>query len=150
MIVRRLCELGKKLSTAESCTGGLLANRITNVPGASDVFLEGFVTYADKAKISSLGVPAQLIKEYGAVSDPVVRVMAEGALKKKGSDFAIGITGIAGPTGGTPEKPAGTVFLSLASRGKSTESRCECFPTDRETFKQMAAQAALDMLRREI
>jgi nicotinamide-nucleotide amidase len=150
VVVKRLTELQKTLSLAESCTGGLLADRITNVPGASAVFLEGFVTYSNNAKIRTVGVPANLIKTHGAVSDPVARAMAEGAADKTGTDFGIGITGIAGPSGGTPEKPTGTVFIAVAARGIQTECRKEFFPTDRETFKQLATQVALDMLRLRI
>ena len=147
VVVNRLTELQKSLALAESCTGGLLANRITNVPGASLVLLEGFVTYSNDAKIRSVGVPEDLITTYGAVSEPVARAMAEGAAAKTGADFGIGITGIAGPSGGTPEKPTGTVFVALTERGVQTECRKETFPTDRETFKQLASQLALDMLR---
>ena len=147
VVVRRLAELKKTLAVAESCTGGLLANRITNVPGASVVFLEGFVTYSNDAKMRSVDVPATLIASHGAVSDPVARAMAEGALARAEASFGIGITGVAGPSGGTPEKPAGTVFVALAERGAQTECLKEFFPTDRVTFKQLASQAALDMLR---
>ena len=150
VVVNRLTELQKTLALAESCTGGLLANRITNVPGASLVLLEGFVTYSNDAKIRSVGVPEDLITTYGAVSEPVARAMAEGAAVKTGADFGIGITGIAGPSGGTPEKPTGTVFVALTERDVRTECRKEIFPTDRETFKQLASQLALDMLRLRI
>ncbi len=150
VVVRRLAELKKTLAVAESCTGGLLANRITNVPGASVVFLEGFVTYSNNAKMRSVDVPATLIASHGAVSDPVARAMAEGALARAEASFGIGITGVAGPSGGTPEKPAGTVFVALAERGAPTECLKEFFPTDRVTFKQLASQAALDMLRGRI
>jgi competence/damage-inducible protein CinA-like protein len=150
VVVNRLTELRKTLALAESCTGGLLANRITNVPGASLVLLEGFVTYSNDAKIRSVGVPEDLITTYGAVSEPVARAMAEGAAVKTGADFGIGITGIAGPSGGTPEKPTGTVFVALTERDVQTECRKEIFPTDRETFKQLASQLALDMIRLRI
>jgi nicotinamide-nucleotide amidase len=150
VVVRRLTELKKNLAVAESCTGGLLANRITNVPGASLIFVEGFVTYSNEAKIRSLAVPVELIASHGAVSAPVAQAMAEGAMAKTGADFGIGVTGIAGPSGGTPEKPNGTVFIAVAERGAETECRQEFFPTDRETFKQLASQTALDMLRLKI
>lgn len=150
VVVSRLTSLQRTLAIAESCTGGLLANRITNVPGASFVFLEGFVTYSNDAKIRSLDVPESLLALHGAVSDPVARAMAEGAAAKTGADFGVGITGIAGPSGGTPEKPVGTVFIAVAGRGVATECRREIFPTDRETFKQLASQVALDMLRLRI
>ena len=150
VVVKRLTDLRKTLALAESCTGGLLANRITNVPGASLVLLGGFVTYSNDSKISCAGVPQDLIAAHGAVSKPVAQAMAEGAAEKTGADFGIGITGIAGPTGGTPDKPAGTVFIAVSERGAETECRREFFPTDRETFKQLASQAALDMLRLRI
>ncbi|MGA7395666.1 MAG: CinA family nicotinamide mononucleotide deamidase-related protein [Terrimicrobiaceae bacterium] len=150
VVVKRLTDLQKTLALAESCTGGLLANRITNVPGASLILLGGFVTYSNDSKISCAGVPQDLIAAHGAVSKPVAQAMAEGAAEKTGADFGIGITGIAGPTGGTPEKPAGTVFIAVSERGAGTECRKEFFPTDRETFKQLASQAALDMLRLRI
>jgi nicotinamide-nucleotide amidase len=150
VVVSDLTRLQMTLAVAESCTGGLLASRITNVPGASMVFLEGFVTYSNEAKIRSLNVSESLLAKQGAVSDPVARAMAEGAAAKSGADFGVGITGIAGPSGGTPEKPVGTVFIAVARRGVATECRREIFPTDRETFKQLASQVALDMLRLRI
>ena len=128
VVVKRLTELQKTLALAESCTGGLLANRITNVPGASLVLLEGFVTYSNDAKIRSVDVPEDLIPAHGAVSEPVARAMAEGAAAKTGADFGIGITGIAGPSGGTREKPNGTVFVALTERDVRTECRKEIYP----------------------
>ena len=150
IVVSRLRELQKSVSTAESCTGGLLAHRLTNVPGASEVFPAGFVTYSNAEKTRALDVPADQIAEHGAVSEPVARAMAEGALQKTGADFALSLTGIAGPSGGSDEKPVGTVFLALAERGAATICRRDLFPTDRETFKELATQTALDMLRRRI
>ncbi|HRJ71332.1 MAG TPA: competence/damage-inducible protein A [Terrimicrobiaceae bacterium] len=150
VVVGRLRELGKTVALAESCTGGLLAHRLTNVPGASEILHEGFVTYSNAAKIRNLGVPAALIAEHGAVSDPVARAMAEGVRAGADADFGIGITGIAGPGGGTSEKPVGLVHIALARRDGTTASRAENFPTDRETFKQLATQTALDLLRREL
>ncbi|HEY5741106.1 MAG TPA: competence/damage-inducible protein A [Terrimicrobiaceae bacterium] len=150
VVVSRLTLLGKTLTVAESCTGGLLANRLTNVPGASAVFREGFVTYSNEAKIRNLDVEENLLSTYGAVSEPVARAMAEGAAVKAGADFGIGITGVAGPAGGTSEKPVGTVFIALAEHNIATECRREFFPSDRETFKQLASQVALDMLRLRI
>jgi nicotinamide-nucleotide amidase len=150
VVVARLRDLGRSVAVAESCTGGFLAHRITNVPGASEIFFAGYVTYANQAKTDSVGVPADLIAEHGAVSEPVARAMAEGAAARAGADFGIGITGIAGPGGGTEEKPVGTVFIALAERGKETICSRELFPTDRETFKQLTTQTALDMLRLRI
>ena len=150
VVVSRLTHVRKTLAAAESCTGGLLANRITNVPGASLLVLEGFVTNSNEAKMRTINVPERLLALHGAVSDPVARAMAEGAAEKTDADFGLGITGIAGPAGGTIEKPVGTVFIALAERGVTTECRRELFPTDRETFKQLATQTALDMLRLRI
>ena len=149
-VVTKLRELRRTLATAESCTGGLLANRITNVPGASEIFGAGWVTYANEVKSAQLGVEAALIAEHGAVSKQVALRMAEGARDAAGADFALATTGIAGPGGGTEEKPAGTVFLALAERGEPTIAWREFFPTDRETFKQLATQAALNALRKRL
>ena len=114
-----LISTGKTLATAESCTGGLIAHTLTNVPGASDWFLGGVIAYANKAKTAFLGVPASLINKHGAVSTPVARAMAQGARKRFKTDFAIATTGIAGPTGGTKEKPVGLVFIAVASAKKT-------------------------------
>jgi nicotinamide-nucleotide amidase len=150
LVVHRLAALGKTLATAESCTGGGLANKITNIPGASEVFLEGFVTYSNEAKTTALGIPADLIRQHGAVSEPVARAMAEGAMREAGTDFGLSTTGIAGPGGGTPEKPVGTVFIALSIRGGETRVAKHFYPTDRATFKDLTAQTALDMLRAAI
>lgn len=149
-IVEELRKSGRTLATAESCTGGLVAHRITNVPGSSEIFLEGYVTYSNEAKSRSVNVPAELIETMGAVSEPVACAMAEGARLTTGAEFGIGITGIAGPGGGTETKPVGTVFIALAQEGEKTLCRREYFPSDRETFKQLASQTALDMLRRRL
>jgi nicotinamide-nucleotide amidase len=138
------------LATAESCTGGLLANRITDVPGASVVFIEGNVTYSNEAKMRTLDVPADLLATVGAVSEEVARAMADGALERSGATYALSTTGIAGPDGGTEQKPVGTVFIGLASRGSATVVEKEFFPTDRPSFKRMCTQHALEMLRRRI
>jgi len=150
VVVNRLRELRQTMATAESCTGGLLAHRLTNVPGASEIFNEGFVTYSNEAKVRNIGVPRDLLGAHGAVSDHVARAMAEGVLKKADADFGVGITGIAGPGGGTEDKPVGTVFVALAQRGSTTDCARHLFPTDRETFKDLVTQVALDMLRRKI
>ena len=146
VVVRQLVARKATLAVAESCTGGFLAHRLTNVPGASEVFLAGYVTYSNEAKTTALGVPAALIAQYGAVSDRVARAMAEGAREKAGASFALATTGIAGPGGGTPEKPVGTAYVALAGGGE-TIVRHLFFPTDRETFKQLATQMALNLLR---
>ena len=148
VVVDLLRERGATVAVAESCTGGHLANLLTNVPGASAVFLEGFVTYANEAKTRALGVDAALISAHGAVSAEVATAMAEGARAQAGVDFALATTGIAGPSGGTEEKPLGTVFIALAGKGIVTQAQRFRFATDRETFKHLTVQTALDLLRR--
>jgi len=150
VVVRLLNQREQTLATAESCTGGLIANKITNVPGASEVFLAGYVTYANSAKNDVLNVDPKLIDKHGAVSDAVARAMAEGARTRAASTYGIAATGIAGPTGGSDEKPVGTVYIALASEDSETVVKKLLFPTDRETFKQLAAQTALDLLRRRL
>ena len=147
VLVKRLLERAETLALAESCTGGLLAHRITNVPGASGVFLAGYVTYANAAKTDVLGVDDALIEKEGAVSESVARVMAEAARDRAKSTHALATTGIAGPDGGTVAKPVGTVYVALASAGKRTLVKRFDFASDRETFKQLTAQAAFNLLR---
>lgn len=150
VVIEALTAAAATLATAESCTGGFIANALTNVPGASRVFLAGYVTYANEAKSSALGVDPRLIAEHGAVSAPVARAMAEGAVRAAGARFALATTGIAGPDGGTAEKPVGTVFVALAETGAETVLQRYAFVTDRETFKHLAAQAAMDLLVRRL
>ena len=150
VVVTLLKERKETLATAESCTGGLIANQITNVSGASEVFLAGYVTYANSAKSDVLNVDSKLIDKHGAVSEAVARAMAEGARRRAASTYGLATTGVAGPTGGSDEKPVGTVYIALASGDSETVARKFLFPTDRETFKQLAAQAALDLLRRRL
>lgn len=150
VVVQELDARKKTLAIAESCTGGFLANRVTNVPGASQVFIEGFVTYANEAKIRDLQVDAGLIASHGAVSGETASAMAEGAARISGADYALATTGIAGPGGGSPEKPVGTVFIALSFKSGKTIVQKHKFPTDRETFKWLASQAALDLLRRNL
>ncbi len=149
VIVRLLTERKATLALAESCTGGCIAHRITNVPGASAVLLAGLVTYSNAAKQKFLGVQADTLAQHGAVSEPVAREMAEGARRQTQADYALSVTGIAGPSGGTPEKPVGTVFIGLAGPSGTVVER-QFNPYDRETFKQVTAQQALDLLRRRI
>jgi nicotinamide-nucleotide amidase len=148
VVVRLLTDRRQTLAVAESCTGGFLAHRITNVPGASAVFLAGYVTYANEAKEGLLGVDPRLISAHGAVSEDVARAMAEGARRQANATFALATTGIAGPGGGTEEKPVGTVFVALAAEGATTQVGSFRFPDDRPTFKELTTQAALEMLRR--
>ena len=150
VVVKLLKHRKETLATAESCTGGFVANCITNVPGASEVFLAGYVTYANNAKSGVLNVDPKLIEKHGAVSDPVARAMAEGARARAASIYGVATTGIAGPNGGSDEKPVGTVYIALASADSKTIARKFFFQTDRETFKQLAAVTALDLLRRKI
>ena len=146
VVIRLLTEKKQTLALAESCTGGGLADQLTNVPGASAVFVGGFVTYSNAMKEKILGVPSALLVEHGAVSEPVARAMAEGARRVSGSDYAIAVTGIAGPSGGTTEKPVGTVFLALAS-SRGTEVWKQFNPWDRLAFKEVTARQALNQLR---
>ena len=141
-----LLATGQTVATAESCTGGLLAKCLTDQPGASGYFMRGWVTYANEAKEQELGVAKRLIEAHGAVSEEVVRAMAEGARERAGTDFALAITGIAGPDGGSNEKPVGTVWIALAAKG-GTFTRKSIFPGNRETIRLRAAQTAMTMLR---
>jgi nicotinamide-nucleotide amidase len=146
VVVRLLTEKKQTLSLAESCTGGGIADRLTNVPGASAVFLGGFVTYSNETKEKMLGVRRATLVEQGAVSEAVAREMADGARRATGSDYAIAVTGIAGPAGGTPEKPMGTVFIALAS-DRSTHAWKLFNPWDRLAFKEITARQAINLLR---
>lgn len=137
----------RKLAVAESCTGGLIGARITAIPGASDTFLGGVVAYADDVKRATLGVPAEILEQHGAVSEPAVRAIAEGAQRMLGAECTIAVTGIAGPGGGTPEKPVGTVWIG-ARVGDEVRTVKRIFPGNRDEIRQRAAQAALDLLRR--
>ncbi|MCS7090390.1 MAG: CinA family nicotinamide mononucleotide deamidase-related protein [Verrucomicrobiota bacterium] len=146
VVLELLRSRGESLAVAESCTGGHLANRLTNVPGASAAFLAGWVTYSDAAKIACLGVDPMTLKCNGAVSEPVAGQMAEGARQRAGSTHGLAITGIAGPTGGTLEKPVGTVYIAHAGpAGVQVVRRFN--PVDRLTFKELTSTQALDLLR---
>ncbi len=149
VIIRLLTEREETLAVAESCTGGCIVHRLTNVPGASAVFLAGLVTYSNEAKQKFLGVSAETLAEQGAVSDAVARAMAEGARLQNRTTYGLSVTGIAGPSGGTPAKPVGTVFLALAGPFPTVVER-NFNPYDRETFKQVTSQQALDLLRRRL
>ncbi len=147
VVLERLEQRGARLAVAESCTGGLLGERLTAVPGASRTFVGGVVAYANDLKASELGVPQALLDEHGAVSEPVVRAMAEGVARRFHATASLAVTGIAGPTGGTPEKPVGTVWLAAWSEGRC-ETAQRSFPGDREDVRRRSAQAALDLMRR--
>lgn len=134
-----------KMAAAESCTGGLLSRRITAVAGASDYFERGFISYSNEAKMEMLGVPSSLLHEHGAVSEPVARAMVEGARKQAKVDVALAVTGIAGPTGGSPEKPVGTVFIAC-STARQTKVEKHLFAGTREVVQEQSAQAALVLL----
>lgn len=146
---KRLLKKGLVLSTAESCTGGLLASRITDIPGSSRYFEKGVITYSDKSKIKELGVSEKIIKAHGAVSRPTARAMAEGLLEKSDSDIALALTGIAGPSGGTRRKPVGLVYIAAARKTKAKKTKCieRRFTGNRASVKRQAASAALDLLR---
>jgi nicotinamide-nucleotide amidase len=150
VVVRLLTERRMKLASAESCTGGLISCRITDVPGASAVFTHGLVTYADAAKISLLDVSAEALDTHGAVSETVARQMADGALRISGADVAVAVTGIAGPDGGTPEKPVGTAWIGLAAKGSETSAFKVFHPRNRHDFKLAVSQAALEAVRRRL
>ncbi len=150
VVVDLLTQKHERVAIAESCTGGFIAHRITNVRGASNVFEQGFITYANEAKTQHLGVPAELIAAHGAVSEQVAAAMAEGCLRVSGADHAIAVTGIAGPSGGSAGKPVGTVFIAVASRNVPTVVRKRWFRGEREWFKTLTSQTALDFLRRRM
>ncbi|HUU45376.1 MAG TPA: competence/damage-inducible protein A [Acidobacteriota bacterium] len=147
VIGRLLTERQMTLALAESCTGGLIAKRLTDVPGASAYVVAGYVTYANEAKTDLLGVDPELIAAQGAVSEPVARAMADGALRRSGADCTIAVTGIAGPDGGTEEKPVGTVWLASAIKGRETETKEIHLLGNRQMIRLRASQAALNMLR---
>jgi nicotinamide-nucleotide amidase len=142
---------GATLTAAESCTGGLFSQRITAVPGSSDYFLGGAITYSDALKTKLVGVPEAMLAEHGAVSKPVARAMAEGVRRSLGSDWGVGITGVAGPGGGSEAKPVGTVHLAVAGPGDGeVEHRHVRLPGDRDRVRRFSAQMVLEMLRRRL
>lgn len=143
-------ERNATVAVAESCTGGYLAHRLTNVPGASATFWGGWIVYSNAAKQQQLGVRAETLAEHGAVSEACARELAEGARARSGSTHALALTGIAGPSGGSPDKPVGTVYLALASVDRPTLVKRQFNPFDRETFKYVSSQQALDLLRRRL
>lgn len=146
VVGRLLAGRGATLAVAESCTGGLITHRLTNIAGSSRYIERSFVVYSNTAKQELLAVPAAVLAEHGAVSEPVARLMAEGARKAAATTYGLAVTGIAGPGGGTPEKPVGTVFIAVATP-KETMVKKMFYPGDREKVKMMTAQMALDFLR---
>jgi len=149
VVGRMLSESGKTLSAAESCTGGLIGSRLTDIPGSSAYFLEGAITYSNEAKVRMLGVSEQTLAEHGAVSAETAAEMASGMRAHAGTDFAISVTGIAGPDGGTDEKPVGTVFIGYADEA-DTKTMKMTLPGDRYLIRWRSSQAALDYLRRQL
>ncbi len=134
------------LATAESCTGGMIAAALTDIAGSSDVVERGFVTYSNAAKTELLGVPAELIARVGAVSEEVAHAMAGGALDHAPVDLAVAVTGIAGPGGGSAEKPVGLVHFGLARRGSATRTEHHVFPGDRDAVRRATVTRALELL----
>ena len=142
---QRLAAASATVAVAESCTGGLIAHRVTNVPGSSEYFLGGVVAYADDAKTALLDVPPEALESNGAVSESVARAMAEGACTRFGAAYGIGTTGIAGPGGGTPQKPVGLVYIAVSRPGDTVVHRM-LFEGNRDQIKTLSAEAALHFL----
>lgn len=138
---------GLKIATAESCTGGLIGATLTAISGSADVFERGFITYSNESKTELLGVPADLVEATGAVSGDVARLMAEGALANSRADCAVSVTGIAGPTGGSAEKPVGLVWFGLAAKGRETRTERQIFPGDRAQIRTATVARAFALLR---
>lgn len=138
------------LALAESCTGGLIAKQITDVAGSSGWFERGLVTYSNRAKQELLAVPESVLIEHGAVSEACVCAMVEGLLRNSPADWGIAVTGVAGPGGGTPEKPVGTVWIALLKRGGKSDAQRHQFVGDREQVREQTAQAALQWLRKKL
>ena len=147
VVASALVENRATIAVAESCTGGMLAERLTNVPGSSSYFLGGVVCYSNELKTSLVGVPPELIESKGAVSPEVAMALADGIRKRTGATLGVGVTGIAGPSGGSPEKPVGLVHLAIADERGPRENVAR-FPGDRDRIRIQAAQTALDMVRR--
>jgi nicotinamide-nucleotide amidase len=149
-VARRLLAAERTVATAESCTGGMIGELLTRQPGSSRAFLGGAIVYSDAEKVRQVGVAPATLAAHGAVSEQVVREMAAGALEHFGSDLAVSVSGIAGPDGGTPEKPVGTVWLALAQRGRDTEVKRLGWPGAREQVRALAAWWALRMIDRAL
>ncbi len=149
-LLERYRRAGLRIATAESCTGGLVAAALTAIAGSSDVVERGFVTYTNEAKEQQLGVPRLALLAYGAVSEPVARAMAEGALRESLADVAVSVTGIAGPGGATADKPVGLVHFGAARRGGATLVERHVFPGDRDAVRAAALATALALLGRSL
>ena len=147
MVAEMLLEQKLTIATAESCTGGMIVSKLVEYPGISEVLLEGCVTYSNEAKMRRLGVKAETLGKYGAVSEETAREMAEGIARSSGADIGIATTGIAGPAGGTAEKPVGLVYLGLYHKGKTMVQKCN-FAGKRQAIREQAADTALDWLRK--
>jgi len=145
VVADRLLRHRQKVCTAESCTGGLIAKTFTDLAGSSDWFERGFVTYSNAAKNEMLAVPASLIEDYGAVSEAVATAMASGALRHSEADYSIAVTGIAGPGGGSDDKPVGTVWIAVASTGQMVAKRYQ-FDGDRQAVRAATLHSALELL----
>lgn len=152
-LIELLQQRGLTVATAESCTGGLVGKMLTDVPGSSEVYLGGWITYANAMKSQQLGVPMATIEQYGAVSEPVARAMAQGALERSGADLSVAVTGIAGPGGGAQDKPVGTVWFAVAFKSANddgavdTQAVVRVVSGDRQTIRDHAAKGAVQMLR---
>ena len=145
-VLRIGLEKGLRVAAAESCTGGLIAATLTDIAGSSAVFERGFVTYSNEAKTEMLGVDADLIRRVGAVSAEVARAMAEGALNNSRAEVAVAVTGIAGPDGGTPDKPVGLVHFAAARSGHPSRHLSRVFPGDRAAIRRTTVETALNLL----
>jgi len=142
-LAKKLIDAELVMATAESCTGGGIAQALTAISGSSQWFDSGLVTYSNEAKQRLLGVPIELIVDWGAVSEPVAKSMAEGAANQDGVDLAVAVTGVAGPTGGTKEKPVGTVWIAWKLQNHQTEAHCYRFDGDRSEIRQATINAAI-------
>ena len=147
-LLRRCRSAGLMVATVESCSGGLLASALTSIAGSSDVFERGLVTYTNEAKTELASVPAELIEAHGAVSEEVARAMAEGGLVNSRADIAVGITGVAGPGGGSEAKPVGCVHIAASRRGRTTLHRRHLFPGDRTKVREASVLAAIALIGR--
>ena len=145
-VIKQATAINCKIATAESCTGGLISSCLTAIPGSSDAFICSFVTYSNETKTRLLGIPVDAIADYGAVSDVVAAAMAEGAVAHSGADLAVAVTGIAGPGGGTTDKPVGLVYLSLAQVGDDAVVKRYVFAGTRDDIRRSAVGAALELM----